>query len=141
MTPVNLRIKLILSLFAIFYKNFKYPPVVLKNDDIVITGDNYELLSGLGIDGIILYTPGHCKDSISVILKDGISFVGDVAMNFLKLSGIKYRPLYVENIQNVFESWQKIIEHGAKTIYPAHGSQFPAERLTIMMKRFSTLKW
>jgi len=140
MIPVNLRIKLIFSLFAIFHKNFKYSPVVLKNDDIVITDDNYELLSDLGIDGIILYTPGHCKDSVSVILKDGISFVGDAAMNFLRLSGIKYRPIFVENIQDVFESWQKMIEHGAKIICPAHGSPFPAERLTIMRKRFSTTK-
>jgi hypothetical protein len=51
-------------------------------------------------------------------------------MNFLRFSGIRHRPIYVENIDDVFDGWRRVTEKGAKTIYPAHGSPFPARELS-----------
>jgi hydroxyacylglutathione hydrolase len=86
-------------------------------------------LKDIGIDGKILYTPGHSRDSISVLLSNGSAFVGDVAMNFLRLTGIGHRPICIEDINTVYASWQRLIEQGAKAIYPSHGKPFSAREL------------
>ena len=92
-------------------------------------GDDYDLLKSLGVDGKILYTPGHSQDSISVILSNGRAFVGDVAMNFLRLTGIGHHPIFIEDINMVHGSWQRLIEQGGKRIYPSHGKPFSAQEL------------
>jgi glyoxylase-like metal-dependent hydrolase (beta-lactamase superfamily II) len=92
--------------------------------------DDFDLLKSMGINGKIVYTPGHPRDSMSVILSDGSAFVGDVAMNFLRLTGIGHRPIYVEDINTVYESRQRLIEQGGKFIYPSHGKPFSAWELS-----------
>ncbi|MHC4604958.1 MAG: MBL fold metallo-hydrolase, partial [Planctomycetota bacterium] len=87
------------------------------------------LLKGIGIDGVILHTPGHTSDSISVLLSDGSAFVGDAAMNFLRGTGVGHRPIYIEDINTVYESWRKLRERGARVIYPSHGRPFSATKL------------
>jgi glyoxylase-like metal-dependent hydrolase (beta-lactamase superfamily II) len=71
------------------------------------------------------------------VLSDGNAFVGDAAMNFLNFCGIGYRPIFIEDIELVFESWHKLVEHGAETIYPAHGRPFSAKKLTRYGKDFT----
>lgn len=124
MKPLNHRVWLAFSLFRAVRRKFGYPSVVLTDKDIIITGDNDGLLKELGIDGEILETPGHCSDSISVLLKDGSLFAGDMAMNFLKPCGLKYRPIYNESLEAVYQSWEKVKAKGAKIVYPAHGAPF-----------------
>jgi len=137
MEPVNHRIRAVFSLFKIIHGEFRYPPLAITDKDLVVSGDHFDLLKSLGIEGKILHTPGHSRDSISVVLSDGNTFVGDAAMNFLNFCGIKYRPIFVEDIDLVFESWQKLAEHGAEQIYPAHGSSFSAQKLTRYRKEFT----
>jgi len=129
MQPVNRRIKKLFPIFRLIHPDFKFPQVFLKEDDILIAGDDNELLRKIGIHGQIMMTPGHSHDSMSVIMDDGSAFVGDLAMNFLKLTGIRYRPIYYENIEQVFDNWKRVIDGGGKTIYPAHGKPFPAVKL------------
>jgi glyoxylase-like metal-dependent hydrolase (beta-lactamase superfamily II) len=83
----------------------------------------------MGVDGEIVSTPGHYRDCISVVLSDGAAFVGDAAMNFLRFTRIGHRPIYVEDINAVYESWHMLLDEGARVIYPAHGSPFPAREL------------
>ncbi|MEW6262640.1 MAG: MBL fold metallo-hydrolase [Thermodesulfobacteriota bacterium] len=130
MQPVNRRVKFVFSIFRLFHRQFRFPPLVLEKNDIVLKGDDFDLLKSLGIDGRILYTPGHCRDSISVILADGSAFVGDVAMNFMRLTGIRHRPIYVEDINTVYACWQRLTEQGAKVIYPSHGRPFSVLELS-----------
>jgi hydroxyacylglutathione hydrolase len=137
MEPVNHCIGILLSLFEMIHGEFKYPPLTVADKDVIISGDDFDLLASIGIDGKILYTPGHSSDSISVVLSDGNTFVGDAAMNFLNFCGARYRPIYIENLDLVFESWQRLTEHGAERIYPAHGNPFSAEKLTHCRKRFT----
>jgi glyoxylase-like metal-dependent hydrolase (beta-lactamase superfamily II) len=127
--PFNRRIKIIFGLFRLFHKEFKFPPLILSDNDIFIEQDNIEVLQSIGLEGQILCTPGHASDSISVILSTGQAFIGDAAMNFLPGSGIHYHPIYIKNIQEVYESWKKLKRCGAKILYPAHGPPFLIERL------------
>ena len=50
-------------------------------------------------------------------------------MNFLRFTGVGHRPIFVENLDAVYKSWQRLIEAGARTIYPAHGKPFLAQEL------------
>jgi hydroxyacylglutathione hydrolase len=137
MEPVNNCIRVVFSLFKTIHGEFSYPPLDITDKDLVVSGDHFDLPKSLGIEGKILHTPGHSKDSISVVLSDGNTFVGDAAMNFLNFCGIKYRPIFVEDMDSVFESWQKLAEQGAEYIYPAHGSSFPAQKLTRYRREFT----
>lgn len=131
--PVNRRIQIVMTFYMLFYmlfhKELNFPPVRLAERDIVIEGDNNSLLKGIGIDGVILHTPGHTRDSVSVLLSDGRAFVGDAAMNFLRWTGVGHRLIYIEDINTVYESWRKLRERGARVIYPAYGRSFSATKL------------
>jgi len=131
--PVNRRIKIVFFFYMLFYmlfhKKFKFPLLALTERDILIEGDNDSFLKGIGIDGVILHTPGHTGGCISVLLSDGSAFVGDVAMNFLRWTGVGHRPIGIEDINTVYESWRKLRERGARIIYPAHGRPFSATKL------------
>jgi len=126
---VNRRIEIVLFFYMLFHREFKFPPLKLAERDILIEGDNDSLLKGIGIDGVILHTPGHTRDSISVLLSDGSAFVGDAAMNFLRWTGVGHRPIVIEDITTVYESWRKLRERGARVIYPSHGRPFSARKL------------
>jgi hypothetical protein len=73
---------------------------------------------------------GHSRGSISLVLKNGNSFVGDVAMNTLRVFGQQYRPIEAESYGDVYRSWARLIEKGARDVYPSHGSGFLVEKLT-----------
>ncbi len=129
--PVNRRSQITLALYTLLHREYSFPPLTLTERDVVIEGDNESLLKGIGIDGVILHTPGHTRDSISVLLPDGSAFVGDAAMNFLRWTGMGHRPIVIENIATVYESWQKLRERGARVIYPSHGRPFSATKLAV----------
>ncbi|MEN8139252.1 MAG: MBL fold metallo-hydrolase [Bacteroidota bacterium] len=96
--------------------------------DIVLDGREMSL-EKYGIDGKIIYTPGHTIGSVSVLLDSGEAFVGCMAH-----SGFPFRlspglPIYAENIDLLKESWKLLIDRGGTMIYPAHGNPFPAEEI------------
>ena len=100
--PVNCCIRTLLGAFTLFHK-FTYPPVKVTDRDLIIKKDNFKLLKEeVGIDGMILHTPGHTRDSISVVLADGKAFVGDLAMNMFNICRIKSRPIVFQSIEEVF---------------------------------------
>lgn len=128
--------RLLFSVFELFHKDFKYPPVFINDADTLV-GDDQNILRALGIHADILFTPGHSADSMSVLHDDGVAFVGDAAMNFLKFTGTHYRPIYYSNLEQTYKSIQKLISAGAQTILPAHGNPFPAKKLKNMLARFN----
>lgn len=137
MQPVNRRIALLFSLFELFHQDFKYPPLRIGDGDIVVSEEDDEFLKSIGIEGEIVYTPGHSRDSISVLMADGSAFVGDAAMNFLNFCGIKYRPIYIEDEDDVFSSWKALVERGADRIYPSHGDPFSSKELVRYREQFT----
>ncbi len=97
-------------------KKIKVIPV---EPDIMITDDFP--LDDYGVNGKVIHTPGHTAGSLTVIVDSKYAIVGDTAMKFPILSRSSYEPIVAENIQQVFQSWQRIIDEGVETIYPAHG--------------------
>jgi glyoxylase-like metal-dependent hydrolase (beta-lactamase superfamily II) len=100
----------------------------------IVAGDDEISLTDYGIPGKVVYTPGHSWGSVSVLLDAGQVFVGDLAMNMFPMRLSPGLPIFGDNIQTIKESWQKLLDMGAKTVYPAHGKPFPAE---IMKKAVS----
>lgn len=88
-------------------------------------------LKPFGLDGKILKTPGHTEGSLSVLLDTGQAFVGDLAMNGFPLTrGPKY-PIFADDVARVKQSWDRLIEQGAKTVYPSHGRPFSIQDLSV----------
>jgi hydroxyacylglutathione hydrolase len=131
MQPLNRCVRAVFALYGLVHREHTYPPLAVTGKDIVLTGDDFDLLHSIGIDGEILHTPGHSRDSISVVLPDGDAFVGDAAMNFLRFCGTGHRPIWVEDMDAVYDSWRKLAAHGARRIHPAHGRPFAAEELIL----------
>ncbi|HPH95117.1 MAG TPA: MBL fold metallo-hydrolase [Anaerolineaceae bacterium] len=128
--PVNRRMRLLSAMISAGGRE-RLPALGGRAEDVVIEGDDDHLLASIGIEGRILHTPGHTRDSISVLLADGHAFVGDAASNSLHVLGTAYRPFVLENPEQVKESWVKLKQAGARVFHPAHGAAFEVEKLKI----------
>ena len=96
------------------------------NVDVVIGNEGISL-GEYGIPGKVIYTPGHSSGSVSILLKTGEAFVGDMAMNKFPLRFSPGLPIFAEDPVKLNESWKSLLDQGAKIIYPAHGKPFSAE--------------
>lgn len=115
--------KIFVRLMAMFMPLVHIPAT---NVDLVL-GDKELALSDYGIPGKVIYTPGHSAGSVSVVLETGDAFVGDLAMNRFPLRTSPGLPIFAEDWRKVKESWKLLMDAGAKTIYPAHGSSFSVD--------------
>lgn len=136
MQPLNKRIEVALSIFRKFEGDFSYPPLYLKGENYIISGDEEDLLMEIGIQGRILYTPGHTSDSISILMNNGDFIAGDLTMNLLKCRSCRYHPIYMEDLKQVYASWEKIKSQGAKTVYPSHGKPFGIDQLRYPLSNY-----
>ena len=102
-----------------------FPPV--KAD--LVLGDNDQSLEEFGIAGKIIYTPGHTYGSVSVLLETGDAFIGCLAHNRAPFVFKPSLPIYAKDIDLLKKSWKKVIDQGAKSIYPGHGKSFPVEKI------------
>ena len=106
-----------------------FPPFELRERDILIIGDDNGILRQWGVNGKVLYTPGHCVDHIALVLDGGEVFCGDAAASFPLWAGIKYCTIFMTDMDMAYQSWQKMLDAGARMIYPAHGKPFGADKL------------
>jgi glyoxylase-like metal-dependent hydrolase (beta-lactamase superfamily II) len=96
--------------------------------DIVLEDQGLDL-GEFGIPGQVIYTPGHTYGSVSILLENGDAFVGDLAgsARYMRLKpGV---PIFAEDESLIKPSWKKLLDLGAKVIYPGHGKPFPAQAL------------
>ena len=93
--------------------------------DVVLGGEDYPL-SEYGVEGRIIHTPGHSPGSVSVLLDSGDCFVGDAAMNGWPMRKGPGLPVLAEDIPQLKASWRRLLNLGARTVYPGHGRPFPA---------------
>jgi len=70
----------------------------------------------------VIYTPGHSKDSISLVYNDEYLFCGDMVQNLC----FKYPliPLFGDDIEELITSWKKAIKKGYSRIYPATSKSY-----------------
>ncbi len=117
----------------------EFPPFALREQDILIDGDNCEILRKLGVAGDILYTPGHCIDHQALVLEEnGVVFCGDAAASMLLWAGSRYFPVFMTDMEAAYQSWQKMLDAGARIIYPTHGRPFWANQLKAQMGKIKT---
>ena len=117
---------------AATYLGRKLKPGFLNFDavrpDILIDGSFP--LDDFGLPGGMIYpTPGHTAGSISVVLKTGQAFVGDMAVNlFGGIMPIIF-PAFANDIPRLYQTWQEMLDRNPSMVYVAHGPAFPASRL------------
>ena len=86
-------------------------------------------LESFDIPARVIYTPGHTMDSMSVLLESGEAIVGDLAMNTRLLRLSPGMPIFAEDLSLIKPSWKKLLDSGARKIYPSHGKPFSAQVL------------
>ena len=111
------------AMLGLYVTSVRIPPAKVD----VVLGDEVLSLAEYGIPGKIIPTPGHSQGSVSIVLETGDAFVGDLAMAEFPLRLSPGLPIFAEDIRQVRQSWQMLLDAGVKTIYPAHGTPFPAD--------------
>ena len=96
-------------------KRLEYQPINIDASIIISVKDSREFLENMGIEGEIISVPSHSKDSIALILDNGICFVGD-------LEPIEYLDAYDDNtiLKN---DWTLVMSYNPKTIFYAHANE------------------
>ncbi len=127
---VNFKGKLTKPLIFLFNIPFpKFTPDIILND----TNTPYPL-TGYGIDGCIIHTPGHTTGSLSIILDSGEAFVGCMAHNGFPFRTKPGLPIYAQDIDMIKENWKILIDKGITFVYPGHGKAFPIEKIKEKLK-------
>ena len=125
------------KLFALFGKSeHKFPPIKDEYLNRLITTDSQEFRN-LNLPIQAIETPGHTADHIS-LLKDGILFCGDAAMN--GFPSIKRNIIWIENLHDYRKSWEKMIAFNPTKIYPSHGKPFDVNDLKRFIKSIDKIK-
>lgn len=86
--------------------------------DIVVT-DEFDL-SEYGISGKIIHTSGHSRSSLSIILDNGESLVGDIVRE--EEPGVIGVGMFYEDEQALLASLEKIAAYEPNIIYLSHGN-------------------
>ena len=114
------------QILALFGKGeHKYPSLKEEYLDRLVTIDS-PAFKTLSLPFEVIETPGHTADHISM-LKDGILFCGDAAMN--NFPSIKRTIIWIEDLEQYRQSWEKMIELNPAMVYPSHGKPFPTNDL------------
>lgn len=106
-------------------KNIEFKPISDKNIFIVPIASSRAFLHDAGIEGEVLYTPGHSDDSISLLMDEGSLFVGDL------------NPLYELEIHkgtDIYESWSQLMARNPVKIYYGHAKS------TVIGDKFSSIE-
>jgi glyoxylase-like metal-dependent hydrolase (beta-lactamase superfamily II) len=91
-----------------------YRPIDESRANIIRISESRDFLKTLGIDGEIISTPSHSKDSISIVLDTGCCIVGD-------LEPIEYLEAY-ENNDALARDWDKVLSFKPVRICYAHAN-------------------
>lgn len=116
---------------------FQFTPYVKRTNDIEVNTEIFDLPSEVGINGKLMLTPGHSSDSMSLIYDDKYLFCGDLAAYFLNWAGAKHLTLFNENVEEVYKSWQRVLDMQVKIILPAHGKPFYSSSLEKNMNKYN----
>lgn len=134
---INRRVAFLLWFKSKFDKRWThtFPAYQHRPSDVLIEGTIKLKDIGIDLDGIIVETPGHSEDSISLVLDDGQCICGDAASNFLGFAGTKNAAIWIDNWDEFYNSWEKLITLNVKQIYPSHGKSFPAKKLVSNLRK------
>lgn len=92
-----------------------YEPIDEKATITISCEESRAFLGSMGIEGEIVPTASHSKDSISVILDNGDCIVGD-------LEPMEYLAAYEDNAA-LQKDWHLVMSYQPKRIYYAHAKE------------------
>ena len=124
----------VLTLFG--HGNHRYPAIKEEYIKRLVPIDS-EHFKTLDFPYEILETPGHTTDHISLLVGNNL-FCGDAAMN--GFPSLRRTTIWVEDLEQFKQSWEKIIEMNPEMIYPAHGKPFITEDLKKYLKTLDGVK-
>ena len=112
----------------------EFPPV---RPDILLPDEMS--LQGFGVDGKVVFTPGHTPGSISVLLNSGEAIVGDLVMGgwlggMFRSSQPGY-PYYADDLGQIRASVKKLLDLGATRLSVGHGGPLEAGRVGSWLER------
>lgn len=93
-------------------KRFSYESINTDNAIMIKCNESRGFLHSIGIEGEIISTISHSDDSISLILDNGVCFVGD-------LEPIEYLDAYDEN-DILKDDWKRVMSCNPRIIYYSH---------------------
>lgn len=96
-------------------KRLAYEPINIDHSIMISSKESREFLEKIGIGGEIIPTPSHSEDSISLILDNGVCFVGD-------LEPLEYLDAYHDN-PKLKADWELVMSYHPKMIYYAHANE------------------
>lgn len=96
-------------------KKLNYEPINADNAIIINCNESRGFMQNIGIEGEIISTTSHSNDSISLILDNGICFVGD-------LEPIEYLDAYENNVA-LKDDWNRVMSYNPKIIYYSHANK------------------
>ncbi len=110
----------------------KYKPIRVDE-----SADEESILDTVGLDGDIMWTPGHTKGSVSLFLnKTKVAIIGDLLRS---KHGKLVEPMFMESIPQTEASVQRLLQLGPITICPGHGKPLPASAVRIEKRRSKTV--
>lgn len=118
--------KLMQIIVKMMNKKEKYFPRVDRVDDYLIFNENEQYLKDSGLEGEIVYLPGHTADSIGIMFDDGRLICGDTAMDMPIAK--KYFPLVLEDAEQLRKTWDYMLTN-AKIVVTSHGKPIPVDTL------------
>jgi hydroxyacylglutathione hydrolase len=112
------------------------PTITLPSLSRVVTVEDGTELHTLGLPGSILYTPGHSSGDLSLVLDDGSAFVGDLVQGprIPRIMPPEFSIMAVDG-PAMFASWRTLLESGARTLYPGHGSIVSIDKIVPVFRR------
>ncbi|MBU3113559.1 MBL fold metallo-hydrolase [Clostridium lacusfryxellense] len=115
-TPVQVR-----SVFAKLIIIVMKDPIIESFKADLLIEDNFNL-NEFGVNGEVIHTPGHTAGSLSVLLNNGETIVGDMisGKDKKKFTTAKY-PFIWNNINDLRNSINMLLSKGAKVFYNSHG--------------------
>lgn len=113
-----------LILAAFGHGDHRFPKIKDQFMGRLIKTDS-ERFKSLDLPFQLIEAPGHTADHM-MLLKDGILFCGDAAMN--NFPSIRRVIIWIEDLKQYKASWDAMIKLDPLMIYPAHGKPFkPAD--------------
>lgn len=102
----------------------------------VVPVSDGQRLDEFGLPAAVLHTPGHSSGDISLLLDDGTAFVGDTIQG-RRVKGVTppELPNMALDVHEVIDSWTKLLDAGATSIMPAHGTVVTAEEIRPVLAR------
>lgn len=115
------------------FRLVKYHPVLVDE-----ASDEESVLETAGLDGSIVWTPGHTKGSISLFLnKSKVAIIGDLLMN---KRGKLREPMFMENTSQTMSSVQRILDLHPVILCPGHGKPLPPSTVRIKERKAKPMK-